>query len=62
MIQRDYTERAKTFAASWYARPASGCDEATLADLLAWAMREVAKEAERKTREQIASRLAELTR
>lgn len=43
--KKEHTERAQEFAKSWYSRACSGCDEATLADLLTPLLQRVADQA-----------------
>jgi hypothetical protein len=57
-----HEEHAIDFAAAWYRRPASGCDEATLAYMLSIYFRAVAEAATLVERERIAANLAKLTR
>ena len=55
----DTASRAAAFAARWYARPNSGCDEATLASMLE---NEIVKLAREDERERIAAKLVKFVR
>ena len=57
-----FAGRAKAFAAHWYARPEYACNETTLAYMVALEIERAAIEVEQQTRDEIAGRLAQLTR